>query len=425
VSSVNSLTESPPRDNAHAARIALSLPLPRDPKYRSLDMWRGFACLMVLVYHCPIRGGVEGEAPAGPSGWLIAIAKRLWIGVPIFFVISGYCISATADSTRRRDTPLRSYFVRRVRRIFPPYWIAVAIAAVVVALVDYLLLPGAMAEAGSRGLFRPWWYSASQWFGNITLTEQWRYHIFGSGTGWFLGQAWTLCYEEQFYFVTGLLLLMAPRKFFLGAAAVSIGVGIVMLLDSIFGLPIQGFFFDGLWLQFGLGILVYYQLNYGNRTTLAVLAFGLFALTLWLARDPSQLLSEQKNATQSYFVAACFALLILLLRPVDKRMESTLWLRPIWFCGTICYSLYLVHEPLIHIVHGILKHIGIFSDSSSPWIVLLFYGSISILAGWGFYLAVERRFLNKPQSLAKQSDVPASTFPIGGMNGPAVELASV
>jgi peptidoglycan/LPS O-acetylase OafA/YrhL len=45
--------------------------------------------------------------------------------------------------------------------------------------------------------------SASQWFGNLTLTETWRYHLFGDEKVLLAGHIWTLCYEEQFYFVTG------------------------------------------------------------------------------------------------------------------------------------------------------------------------------------------------------------------------------
>ena len=55
----------------------------------------------------------------------------MWAGVPIFFVISGYCISATADSARRKGLPARTYFWRRFRRIFPPYWIFLMAAVTV------------------------------------------------------------------------------------------------------------------------------------------------------------------------------------------------------------------------------------------------------------------------------------------------------
>jgi peptidoglycan/LPS O-acetylase OafA/YrhL len=64
---------------------------------------------------------------------------------------------------------------------------------------------------------RPWWYSGWQWLGNLTLTESWRWHAIGDQRAHFPAQAWTLCYEEQFYAVVGLLLAISRRRFFSGA----------------------------------------------------------------------------------------------------------------------------------------------------------------------------------------------------------------
>ena len=228
---------------------------PREARYPSLDVWRGLACLMVLVNHSTFF------SPTGDLNlwdvqlglWLRAASQRLWTGVPIFFVISGYCISATADSSRIKNDHITTYFFRRFRRIFPPYWIVVLLSAVAVGVVDYLLLPGAVTKYHHTDLLRPWWYSPWQWVGNLTLTEVWRSHIIGDHKAMFLGPAWTLCYEEQFYAVVGLILLLAPRRFFASAAAVTLLVGVVMNAAPGLGFAVDGFFFDGLWLQFAMG----------------------------------------------------------------------------------------------------------------------------------------------------------------------------
>ncbi|WP_442772184.1 acyltransferase family protein, partial [Paenirhodobacter enshiensis] len=49
--------------------------------------------------------------------------RQLYLGVPLFSVTSGYCTSATDDSTRLKGRGCATYFRRRFRRIFPPYWI--------------------------------------------------------------------------------------------------------------------------------------------------------------------------------------------------------------------------------------------------------------------------------------------------------------
>jgi len=202
-----------------------ALPAPRSPRYYSLDLWRGVACLLVVLHHATIyapsyRLAERGEAiPPAVASWFVAATTRLWVGVPLFFVISGYCISATADATRRRPRALATYFARRFRRIYPPYWVLLGLLCVLV-LVCEALVPGLLAD-DYAGIPPPGRLSAGQWLGNLTLTESWRHHLGGGRIGYLNAMAWTLCYEEQFYAVVGLLLALAPRRFFLGAAAVT------------------------------------------------------------------------------------------------------------------------------------------------------------------------------------------------------------
>ena len=108
--------------------------------------------------------------------------------------------------------------------------------------------------------------SATQWLGNLTLTETWRHHIFGDSERLLLGVSWTLCYEEQFYIICGLLLVVSSTRFFLGVALVSaltfaLTAYNFMQADWLF----RGLFLDGRWLTFALGILVYLHTNYAGR----------------------------------------------------------------------------------------------------------------------------------------------------------------
>jgi peptidoglycan/LPS O-acetylase OafA/YrhL len=376
------------------------LPEPRNPRYPSLDMWRGLACLLVLInhtthYHPATQSDSWGSELAEV---LVTVAKRLWIGVPIFFVISGYCISAAADSARHKNHSLATYFYRRFRRIFPPYWVVLITSVIAVGLVDYLLMPNAISQSNRNDLYRPWWYSPWQWFGNITLTEIWRPYFVGDGRALFLGQAWTLCYEEQFYAVTGLLLLLAPRRIFGAAAVMTVLVGIVMSVAPWFGIPIGGFFFDGLWIQFALGVLVYYQINYASKKSYWLGVVLLVAGAVYSCMEPGKLLEEHKNWNQSFLAAFSFALAILALHPMDSVLMRLPALKPIRTCGTMCYSLYLVHVPVVGIVHASLLYWNLPCDSVNPWITMPAYSAVALAASWTFYLLVERRFINKPSA---------------------------
>src|SRR4026207_1662106 len=134
-------------------------------RYLTLDHWRGIACLAVLMNH----------AVWFPTGTAVAravfvAAERLWIGVPIFFVISGYCISAAVDAHRRQTSrPLHHYFTRRLRRVFPPYWVALAATGAIGAVVDVGVAGNPLSSTGE--FLRPGWYDSRQWLGNVTLTE--------------------------------------------------------------------------------------------------------------------------------------------------------------------------------------------------------------------------------------------------------------
>jgi peptidoglycan/LPS O-acetylase OafA/YrhL len=350
---------------------------------------------MVLANHAigyPLDPSIGGTLLPVYRG-MSEVAARLWMGVPIFFVISGYCISAAADSQRRKTSGASRYFVRRFRRIFPPYWIVLAATAAIVGAGD-ILLDGAIVQ--DSPLLRPWWFSASQWFGSISLTEIWRFHLFGSQKALYLGHAWTLCYEEQFYAVCGALLIFFPRRFFAAAMTVTVAVVGIALVGEAGQWAIDGFFFDGAWLQFAFGVELYRVINYG---TPAQRRWSLtFFVSTWLGTllFGSALLDPNKNQPQQLFVAAGFAALALALHPYDSRLMSSRGLSPIRRCGLMCYSLYLIHLPLIGVLHASLLACGIPRSVLVPVVTLPLYGAVSIAVSWWFHLLVEKRFMNGP-----------------------------
>ena len=77
-------------------------------RYESLDVWRGIAALSVVLFHCS-NTVVTGETVAGRA--LLAG----WVGVFLFFPISGYCILGALHS--RQNSTLSAFFTRRWRRI--------------------------------------------------------------------------------------------------------------------------------------------------------------------------------------------------------------------------------------------------------------------------------------------------------------------
>src|SRR5688500_3463696 len=382
---------APPRVVPPSAGRPAPVRKPRAPRMHSLDMWRGIACVLVVVFHTTlVQGELTGHgakvlAPSSVGEFLLAITRYMWIGVPMFFVISGYCITATADSARLRELPVRDYFIRRMRRIYPPYWAAMVFQILALILIDQVFASPELLANDVRSMPRPDSLGFSQWLGNLTLTESWRFQAFGDEQRYLLGQAWTLCFEEQFYALTGLILFVAPKRFF--RAAIVISVATLGLKHGLrhFGFDTTGFFLDGRWLMFAAGILVYYVRNYGQPRARQ------FAAVIFLAFLGYAL--REQNA--EFIAAIVFASVLLFTHQWDSGIpQHERLLRPAAFYGMICYSLYLVHGPIVRAWSQHAYNNGIRSD----WQVLLLVVPVALaaatLVAWGFYLLVERRFLN-------------------------------
>ncbi|HVW03329.1 MAG TPA: acyltransferase [Planctomycetaceae bacterium] len=362
-------------------------------RYESLDFWRGLACLCVIVFHSTFYASAAHPFDAAdPFAWLISASERMWIGVPIFFVISGYCITATVDSALRKGLPVQSYFIRRFRRIYPPYLICFAICIPFVELADRAL-PGLFTD-DNHGFIRPSWMSLSQWLGNLTMTEEWRHLFLPTESFWLLGQAWTLCYEEQFYAITGLLLWCCPRRFFRGAALVSL---FVLLVSPV---APHGTFADGYWLQFAAGALVFYYCVHAQPRQKWWLLLPLVCGVIYALSDLNQLLRQIGGPRQSAFGAYTFALLLIGLRPWDQPLSANIVTQPVSWCGRMCYSLYLVHMPIVKVISHGLWMLGVQSTMATCLITVPLCLLASILVGQLFYLRIERYFLNSREPVA-------------------------
>jgi peptidoglycan/LPS O-acetylase OafA/YrhL len=244
--------------------------------------------------------------------------------------------------------------------------------------------------------------SGSQWLGNVTLTEIWLPGILGrvprylEGTG----HAWSLAYEEQFYAVCGLLLITSRRRinlFFAGAAGVTL-LTIAIAMSPAIQSRVGGLFLDGYWIMFACGIAVYYDRVYATRWQRWAVRGALGALLMIGLLQLAQ--------SGSLFVAAAFALALIGLQRWDAAWARAQEPRFIWWCGTRCYSLYLVHWTLTRPLSRVLFELGVQSVWGTLLVTLPLCLGVSVLLGWAFHATVERRFLNRPAVLSPASVTP-------------------
>src|SRR5213595_4046815 len=177
---------TPLRSKTRRGELEMPLRLAVDPRFQDrqrqpgLDLLRALAIIVVVIYHAALFGfKLPGR-----------VDRFGWIGVDLFFVLSGYLIGGQllAPLAREQSIKLGRFFARRVLRIMPAYFVILAV---------YFLLP----------LWREYPDMAQPLWKFLLSVQNIALH---GGTAF--SHAWSLAVEDQFYLVLPLLLLVLyPR----------------------------------------------------------------------------------------------------------------------------------------------------------------------------------------------------------------------
>lgn len=195
-----------------------------------LDGLRFFAFLAVFAFH----NGLPPFAPLvrdlvrtlhGLGGPFRAIPEELgarwqangWIGVEIFFVLSGYLIVTLLlrEEEQHGRVDLRAFWVRRILRIWPLYYVTLAVA---------LLLASGLATGYAEPSF--WEFLSRQGLAFMLFLGNWSMGFRGPAPTDALSVLWSVCVEEQFYLFVPLLLVFIPRRWRVPLALAGIAGGI-------------------------------------------------------------------------------------------------------------------------------------------------------------------------------------------------------
>ncbi len=350
-------------------------------RYRAdIDGLRTLAVVPIVLYHfgaSSISGG--------------------FVGVDIFFVISGYLITSILlrESTDRGFSVLEFYH-RRAVRIFPALFALI----VTLFLLSPLLLPSQIDELGLSAAFTVtfssnlfFWYTAD--------------YFAPSSETMLLLHTWSLGVEEQFYIFYPFL-LYAMRRFWPRHVALAL----TALIAASFALslwlgwtrPEAAFYLlpSRAW-ELGLGGLVAVLAtgpanSVGDRLRqpAAWLGLGLIALGYGLIR------SDGGGFPAPWALLPCAGTALLIWKAEGTFVGKALAAAPMTFVGRISYSLYLWHWPLIVLYR-------IFTNRSSPNLTegaLLFAGCLAL--AWLSY-----RFIEQPAQRRWRGVSPARTVSAG------------
>lgn len=306
---------------------------------------------------------------------------HLYTGFIIFFVLSGYLISAHHLQTLKFSAKsLAEYFKRRFARIYPVYFLVLAIFLAshwenqTIWTPEYLLM-------------------------NFSLLKAWSNKYIYSG----IGQAWTLTIEESFYFLAPMIFVYLRRGgslFLLGLTAILLGwahftaaffIDSDHLGKSLYGLTLNGFFF--LLAPFFIGIF-FSQATLDLRPNVRAFLLKMKGLT-WVALailiagiamlefdKPAPTLNYEFSLVQTFGVLLLVpfgaGLLIFALNEQQSLLSSFLGSKPMELLGKSSYVLYLIHSGVIALwLRGNFEDWGF--GKATPFALILSINLISIL----------------------------------------------
>lgn len=356
----------------------------RREHFHGLDTLRTLAIVGVMLYH---GGGIEPDA-------LWPISQFGWMGVDLFFVLSGYLIGKQVlrPSNQTDGSWLRTFFWRRACRILPAYWFV---------LLLYIFVPIWREQPG----LSPIW----QFF-----TFTFNFFVDYPKNAAF-SHAWSLCVEEQFYLTLPLLVLLLRR----GTARIAILCAMVIVAAGVgyrawelfhvlrpFGPERDGFgalyierIYYPLWGRMdGLlaGVLlaaaerfrpVQWERWKARGTSLALAAITLIALCCWLFLGRFDSVGALANTgTLIGFPILSLGLAMLLVSSVGTgpfakwRMPGAKW------GALLAYPLYLTHKEVYHLAGALLPRIC----QAGRWSSLPCFAGCCIGVALLLHLCIER-----------------------------------
>lgn len=357
-----------------------------------IDGLRFFAIAIVVVGHF-IQRVVRFQGAAG-SGFDATSLIEPGMGVFLFFTISGFIIAS--QSLKKNLNPLSKkylapYFLRRVTRIEPPYF--------VILVVTYLLIE--FSHVTPPGVQRFWLKPTS-------LTESLVASIFYSH-GWIYGTlprlfapGWTLELEVQFYIIAPIFFYFyyyksdIAHRILLGCAGLVISTTVAVFLGSVNEPHINHTilrFLPYFWLGLVLADVNNRYAHYFQAVPAAFLsAAGWIAIPCYL------LLAGLNLAISMPLELVCIAVMFAATFGAGS-FRAFCGLPWISLIGGACYSIYLTHLQILQLATFVL-HKFLMVHLSASWFVALFgYTAIEIPAviavGLAFYALVERPFMTK------------------------------
>ncbi len=388
--------------------------------YPALDGLRFVAISLVYLFHRGVpqlASGIDalarwfGYAPKTATGapWSPgnAILDNGWVGVQLFFILSGFLITTLLLREEARDgrVDLRAFWMRRILRIWPLYYM--------ILILTFFVLPGldgAWGQPSTRALWIKHLPAFALFAGN------WSMAIVGPVPYDFISVLWSVCVEEQFYLFCPLLVAWVRPSRRVGCVVAMMAFGIAARAITAEALRRQAvtplFFQYSTFTQLdtllaGVMLALIRERRSEPMPRWAVHSWELFAIGCGIALLARPGLAKGGVAGSTLDFVSIWAVGTML---VAVSASEYAWIarilrydRFVWL-GRISYGLYMYHEIAFWMQRGLFDWIGWFPNNEelAPFLKL----ALTIGLAAGSYYWLERPFLRMKARWSKVASRP-------------------
>lgn len=348
--------------------------LPQPPADRAerqplIDWLRGFAALAVVMFHYFHASARDGWVPLKTDPLLSLLSSYGYLGVHLFFMISGYVIMMTAQ----RST-LRRFAASRLSRLLPAFWVCMALTALVeLALPDAPIKPESWAQFAANLSMVP------TWFGQEPMD----------------GAYWSLTVEITFYLWVALVIVCGQIRrlewLLLGWLALSL----VNFLRPMYTLQL---FTVVQWAPLFTAGAYFYAVRQSGWTRLravGLLASLLLALAYaWVEtgvlthREALWAFGQGPTHLGTGALVLLFFALFLGIATGRLRVRET---RTSDFLGRLTYPLYLIHQHVGYALITAGASLGLAATVGSTPLILGVM-ALAVLVAWAVNVGIEQPF---------------------------------
>jgi peptidoglycan/LPS O-acetylase OafA/YrhL len=374
-----------------------------------LDGLRGVAILLVFVSHT-IAGPLQHPTTRLDAAMRAATGAG-WIGVDLFFVLSGFLVTGILLDTKGQPNWWTNFVARRALRIFPLYYGALIALFIILPRVTHWSDVDFATLQGNQTWY--WTYTVNLL---SSLTD-------GRGTPLYTGHLWSLSIEEQFYVTWPLVVWACPAPTLLRVCALAPIGGLVFRLGLVLHDPHNALAayaltpgrLDALTTGAALAVVARRPGGLARLGAWAPLAFGVGvvgvgALAMWRG---GLSVPDPVVAVAAYpLVALIFGALLVMAvtAPPPSALARALCQVLLRRWGLYSYGIYIVHYPLL----GAIARETTFYQRGAAWLggsrlppVLVLAAVVMVLSytlASVSYHAYERRFLALKHHFGRQAD---------------------